>query len=233
MVEATVAEARSGQGPSLTGTHIQVSGGSKVSKSIVAGGDVDNSKHTVRFGTGGLIVTAHFALVDRLRRFADDDEFISAHGDAALNLLYAAVAADHAGQPRRDNVTTDDIHGGLGLIASGRARLDEAEVSLIEAALDRGESLPALARVYDMSRQALTKRYYALGGTRSPLTSQAGGITPHDAVVRYWMARTEADIHGDNAGDKGSGARAVPWRSSARRWWRCHCGGWRPTSSAP
>ncbi|UJW36908.1 hypothetical protein L3Q67_45400 (plasmid) [Saccharothrix sp. AJ9571] len=146
-----------------------------------------------------LDVSERLALVDRLRRFAADDEFVSAHGGAALDLLCTAVAADRAGQPRRDNVTTDDIHGGLGLIASERARLDEAEVSLIEAALDRGESLPELARVYDMTRQALTKRYYALGGTRTPLTGLAGDVTPHGAVLRYWMARTEADVHSEAA----------------------------------
>ncbi|WP_329065636.1 hypothetical protein [Amycolatopsis sp. NBC_01480] len=36
-----------------TGTHVEVSGGT-VRRSIVAGGDVDNSKHTLRVGTGGL-----------------------------------------------------------------------------------------------------------------------------------------------------------------------------------
>uniref|UniRef100_UPI003F494804 hypothetical protein n=1 Tax=Actinokineospora sp. CA-119265 TaxID=3239890 RepID=UPI003F494804 len=139
------------------------------------------------------------ALVGRLRRFADDGKFVSAFGGEALDLLCVAVADDRAGQPRRDNVTGDDIHGGLGLIAAERERLDAVEVSLIEAALDRGESLPELARLYDISRQALTKRYYSLGGVRAPLTGHADEVTPLGTVVRYWMARTEAGVHGDDA----------------------------------
>ena len=59
--------------------------------------------------------------------------------------------------------------------------------------------LPELARVYDMTRQALTKRYYALGGGRAPLTGAPDAVTPHGAVVRYWMARTEADVHTEAA----------------------------------
>lgn len=139
------------------------------------------------------------ALADRLQRLADEDIPLSAHGSAALDLLCTAVAADHAGQPRRDNVTIDDIHGGLGLIAAGRARMNETEVLFIEAALDRGESLSELATMYDMTRQALTKRYNALGGTRTPLTGSASDVTPHGTNVRYWIAHTEADVYGEAA----------------------------------
>lgn len=71
----------------------------------------------------------------------------------------------------------------------------------IEAALDRGASLSELATVYDMTRQALTKRYYALGGTRTPLTGLAGDVTPDGIVMRYWMARTEADVRGETAAE--------------------------------
>jgi len=50
-----------------------------------------------------------------------------------------------------------------------------------------------------MSSQALTKRYSALGGTRTPLTGQTGAVTPPGTVVRYWMARSEADVRRDHA----------------------------------
>jgi hypothetical protein len=111
-----------------------------------------------------------------------------------LDLLRAGVAVDYAGQPRRDNITTDDIHGGLALIASERSLLDQTEVQFLEAALDRGESLSDLATVYDVTRQALTKRYYALGGDRRPLVGVVGAVAPEGTIVDYWMARTEAEL---------------------------------------
>lgn len=118
-----------------------------------------------------------------------------------LDVLQGAVAADRAGLERPDNVTTEDLHRGLRLLVNLREDLDAAEIRFIEGALDRGQSLTALAKdVYGYSRPALTKRYYnILGGTRSPLVGNPEAVTPPGIVVRYWMALTEADVTGQEA----------------------------------
>ena len=111
--------------------------------------------------------------------------------------MMTAIAADHIGRPLGDDVTADDIRNSLSLVQNERQHLDAAEVALIEAALDRGVSLTNLAEDYGYSRQALTKRYYTLGGTRSPLRGDPAPA--QGTVVRYLAAGSEADVHGEEA----------------------------------
>lgn len=54
----------------------------------------------------------------------------------------------------------------LARLPARRAALDAREVELIEAALDAGETMKSLAKVYGFTRQAMGQRYRKVGGTR-------------------------------------------------------------------
>jgi len=47
-----------------------------------------------------------------------------------------------------------------------RVELDRREVELIEAALDEGETLTSMAKLYGFTPQAMGQRYRKLGGKR-------------------------------------------------------------------
>lgn len=47
-----------------------------------------------------------------------------------------------------------------------RAELDARELWLLDAALDAGETLVSLAKLYGFTSQAMGQRYRRLGGTR-------------------------------------------------------------------
>jgi hypothetical protein len=70
------------------------------------------------------------------------------------------------GLPASTEVSVEDISAALNLVPQVRRDLDATEISLIEAALDRGETFESLGAACGLTRQGMRQRYQRLGGTR-------------------------------------------------------------------
>ncbi|MEW2505047.1 MULTISPECIES: hypothetical protein [unclassified Amycolatopsis] len=70
------------------------------------------------------------------------------------------------GLPASTEVSVEDISAALNLVPQVRRDLDSTEISLIEAALDRGETFESLGTGCGLTRQGMRQRYQRLGGTR-------------------------------------------------------------------
>lgn len=70
--------------------------------------------------------------------------------------------------PRRDDLDVEDVYLALQLVNDERTMLNAVERLLIEAARDRAGNWRGLAELYEVTRQAIMKRYVSmLGGDRT------------------------------------------------------------------
>lgn len=88
-----------------------------------------------------------------------------------------------AALPSRDQIPVSDVLAALRLVPGERSALEEIERTLIEAALDRGETWATLAKQLSYgTRQNLQQRYRRLGGKRTwpsgPRPTGRTGDTP-------------------------------------------------------
>lgn len=123
-----------------------------------------------------------FTIGDRRPRVASRD----ALGDLYMVLTggwpdspYATAVA----LPSGDQIPVGDVLAALRLVPGERSALEEIERTLIEAALDRGETWATLANQLGYgTRQNLQQRYRRLGGRRSwpsgPRPTGRTGDTP-------------------------------------------------------
>jgi hypothetical protein len=98
-----------------------------------------------------------------------------------------------------DAITRDLIEAALRMLAKERARLDETELTLIDAAIEQGANITSVAELWKVSRQAAQQRYRKLGGTRE-LSAGRPKPTGH-TVTRYWVARAVEELDSSTRGE--------------------------------
>lgn len=99
-------------------------------------------------------------LVEQLRHHLPPEYAESTH--PGLWPLVQITSARAAG----GEVTASDAVGAMRLVMQVRRDVDEAEVRLIEAALDRGETFDSIGAACGLSETDVRHRYRQLGGTR-------------------------------------------------------------------
>ncbi|ATY14457.1 hypothetical protein CU254_31580 [Amycolatopsis sp. AA4] len=123
--------------------------------------------------------------------------------------LSELVRAARSGRGPDEDLSADDAAGALHLVPDVRADLDRAEVTLIEAVLDRGWTWEQLGAEYGgRSKQAMQQHYRRRGGTRSwpakerpPRTGSPHRLTDEDldpadvAKVREAISALLATAH--------------------------------------
>ncbi|MCR6481268.1 hypothetical protein M8542_00395 [Amycolatopsis sp. OK19-0408] len=100
--------------------------------------------------------------VDQLRRHLP-----SAHDEPAHPGLWPLVQITSARTIDGEQVTGSDAVAAMRLLMQVRRDVDEAELRLVEAALDRGETLGSLGSACGLSDAAMADRYRRLGGRRA------------------------------------------------------------------
>lgn len=123
-----------------------------------------------------LTMDEEYGLVAQLKRFLPTDLREQEHpGLWPLVQMTSActdgTAADDghrraADLPAVAEITAADVIAAMRLIPQVHRDIDESEIRLIEAGLDRGETFDSLGAACGLSRQGMRQRYQRLGGKR-------------------------------------------------------------------